>query len=540
MVVRFTPRARVALTIRRTLHTLPIVKLARKEEPHHPDWSSTSGACPSAEGAHVLGPGDLAVAALVRFPDAVVSVNEQGLVVFANDAFRALFGETDDIGQHVSEATANCPVLLTDGTLAPRDRWPLVRAALGRERVIEERCGVQRPDGTVIDVVATAIPIEGRGCAAVLFMRDVRRQVELQREATLAARRFEALTLATAQTIWSTSATGEVVVDSPSWRAFTGQTFKQFAGFGWLEALHPDDRERVSAVWRNAVAQRRLYEIEYRVRRHDGVYRWMMARGTPLLDERGVVREWIGCNWDIHPIKSAQEEYARLSELRRLLMAVVGHDLRSPMTAILMASAVLARPENSSGVRRLAARIRRGADRASNIIDLLVDLTQTSLLLNRTESDLANVCRDILSEFEGQAPGRAVSFEHVGDTRGRFDQARIGQVVANLVGNAIHHGTPGTPVAVRVIGFDHTVRLEIDNQAPPIPAERLAGIFDPFKGPRDGADARGHLGLGLYIVQRVVAAHGGTVSVTSDASRTRFVVTLPRERDETVTQVPVT
>src|SRR5258708_18901630 len=262
----------------------------------------------------------------------------------------------------------------------------------------------------------------------------------------------------------------------------------------------------------------------------------MMARGTPLLDERGVVCEWIGCNWDIHAIKSAQEEHARLSELQRLLMAIVGHDLRNPMTAILMASAVLARPENSSGVRRLAARIRRGADRASNIIDLLVDLAQASLQLNRTESDLADVCRDILFEFEGQAPGRAVSFEHVGDTRGHFDQARIGQVVANLFGNAIHDGTPGTPVVVRVIGLDHTVRLEIDNQAPPIPAERLARIFDPFKGPHDGADARGHLGLGLYIVQRVVAAHGGTVSVTSDASGTRFMVTLPR--DETVTQDP--
>src|SRR5258708_29188877 len=164
------------------------------EEPHHPSGSSTSGAWPCAEGAHVLGPGDLAVAALVHFPDAVVSVNEQGLVVFANDACRTLFGETDDIGRHVSELAATYQVLLTDGTLAPRDRWPLVRAALGREWVIEERGGVRRPDGTVIDVVATAIPIEGSGCAAVLFMRDVHRQVQLQPEATLPARRYHAPT----------------------------------------------------------------------------------------------------------------------------------------------------------------------------------------------------------------------------------------------------------------------------------------------------------------------------------------------------------
>jgi signal transduction histidine kinase len=210
-------------------------------------------------------------------------------------------------------------------------------------------------------------------------------------------------------------------------------------------------------------------------------------------------------------------------------MAIVGHDLRTPMAAILMASSMLARPDNTLGVRSLAARIRRGAARASSIIDLLIDLTSGRLQLNRVDGDLADVCRDILVEFEGQVAERALSFEQAGDTRAPFDPTRIGQVVANLVGNAIHHGTPGTPVAVRLIGLDGAVRLEVENQAPQIPPERLAGIFDPFKGPNDAADARGHLGLGLYIVQRVVAAHGGVVSVTSDESRTRFTVMLPRD-----------
>ncbi|APR88519.1 Chemotaxis protein methyltransferase CheR [Minicystis rosea] len=118
------------------------------------------------------------------------------------------------------------------------------------------------------------------------------------------------------QAMWTTSPDGRIVEDSPSWRAFTGQSHEQMKGNGWLDALHPDDRARAAEVWRVAVASRSQYEVEYRVRRHDGVYRDTVARGMPVLDDSGTVVKWVGLNVDI----TDQKRAARESETYRALV----------------------------------------------------------------------------------------------------------------------------------------------------------------------------------------------------------------------------
>jgi PAS domain S-box-containing protein len=106
---------------------------------------------------------------------------------------------------------------------------------------------------------------------------------------------------------WTTNAEGEVVEDMPSWRNFTGQSFDEIKGSGWTKALHPDDLENTSKVWKQAVTQKRRYEIEYRVRRYDGVYRYFMARGVPVFNKDGSLREWVGTCIDITERKKAEE-----------------------------------------------------------------------------------------------------------------------------------------------------------------------------------------------------------------------------------------
>ncbi|WP_418320815.1 PAS domain S-box protein [Piscinibacter sakaiensis] len=126
-------------------------------------------------------------------------------------------------------------------------------------------------------------------------------------------RRFRSLAEATSDIVWQTDANGQIQVDSPSWRAFTGQSREVFlANEGW-EALHPDDRERVRNVWQQAVRNREQFVIEYRVRRHDGVYVPMSVRGAPVFDDDGEVVEWIGANIDI------SERIAHEAERQRLL-----------------------------------------------------------------------------------------------------------------------------------------------------------------------------------------------------------------------------
>jgi PAS domain S-box-containing protein len=110
---------------------------------------------------------------------------------------------------------------------------------------------------------------------------------------------------------WITNAKGEVVEDIPSWRNFTGQTFEEVKGFGWSKALHPDDREDTLRVWKQATLEKSKYEVEYRVRRHDGVYRYFMARSVPVFNNDGTIREWIGTCIDITERKQTEQAILR-------------------------------------------------------------------------------------------------------------------------------------------------------------------------------------------------------------------------------------
>ena len=124
--------------------------------------------------------------------------------------------------------------------------------------------------------------------------------------------RFHALIKATAQITWTTTAHGLVDEDIPLWRSYTGQREAEVKGWGWLDAVHPDDRERTVSIWSDAIAARSLYETEYALRRYDGVYRSFLVRGVPVFNEDGSIREWIGFCTDITEFKRVEEERIQL------------------------------------------------------------------------------------------------------------------------------------------------------------------------------------------------------------------------------------
>ena len=170
-------------------------------------------------------------------------------------------------------------------------------------------------------VTARAHPIKdeaGRTVEVMLMHEDITDRVTAETALREREERFRSLVMATSQIIWTNTPEGRVLDDSPSWRAFTGQSYEQWKDFGWLDALHPDDRERTRLVWIACVASRSVFETEYRLRRVDGVYRWTAVKGIPLIDAQGAVREWIGANTDIHEKVMAQAELAeRLDRERR-------------------------------------------------------------------------------------------------------------------------------------------------------------------------------------------------------------------------------
>ncbi|MCP1611885.1 PAS domain S-box-containing protein [Azospirillum lipoferum] len=134
----------------------------------------------------------------------------------------------------------------------------------------------------------------------------------------LSEERFRSLVEATAAIVWNTSGAGRFDSPQPSWSSFTGQTFEELTGTGWVEAIHPDDRPHTAEAWRAARTGRTIYKAEHRLRRYDGVYRDMLVRAVPLLDAAGTVQEWVGVHTDITTRRRAEEALRETEERYRL------------------------------------------------------------------------------------------------------------------------------------------------------------------------------------------------------------------------------
>jgi PAS domain S-box-containing protein len=230
------------------------------------------------------------------------------------------------------------------------------------------------------------------------------------------------------------------------------------------------------------------------------------------------------------------EQAQEAARTREEVVAVVSHDLRNPLQAVtLAATMLLKRPDADERTLRSASRILSAADRALGMIRDLLDFHQARgglLALERRAVDLGALAERVADEVRMAHPERPLTVRAQGDCVGHFDEGRLSQVVANLVGNAVQHGAPRTPVDVSVTGDGAQVRLEVHNEGPAIPAELLPHLFEPYRrgraGERRGADG-GSLGLGLYITREIVRTHGGTLSVASSPSEgTTFTALLPR------------
>ena len=169
------------------------------------------------------------------------------------------------------------------------------------------------PDGRHYDIFDFPFT-DGDGSPLILEMgMDVTEREKAEKALHLSEKRHRSLVTATAQIVWTTDAAGEVSEDMPMWREFTGMNLEQIKGSGWINSLHPEDRRRTAAVWAKAVKERGLYDIEYRLRRHDGEYRDMSVRGVPVLESDGNIREWIGTCTDITERKRAEAEIRALN-----------------------------------------------------------------------------------------------------------------------------------------------------------------------------------------------------------------------------------
>jgi signal transduction histidine kinase len=241
-------------------------------------------------------------------------------------------------------------------------------------------------------------------------------------------------------------------------------------------------------------------------------------------------------------LKDHQAELARINrslqdrfEFEQYLVGIVSHDLRNPLSAMVTSASVLIhRGDLDEKQTKTAARIVSSGNRAERMIRDLLDFTQAriggGIPVQRSSLDLHAVARQIVDEIQAAHLEHQIQLEQSGDGHGEGDSDRLAQVLTNLVHNAIKYSLPGTSVRVASRGTGDSLVLRVHNEGPPIPPETAAVLFQPMRrGNQHAERGRQGLGLGLFIVSQIVAAHEGTVDCqSSEAEGTVFTVTLPR------------
>jgi signal transduction histidine kinase len=226
---------------------------------------------------------------------------------------------------------------------------------------------------------------------------------------------------------------------------------------------------------------------------------------------------------------------ATLEREADLFNASIVHDLRNPLNAIVSSSELLSRstllPDAERGTTK---RIARSATRMAGMLSELQDFSRSRLgglpELSLEQANVAEICREVIAEIAAADRTCTLQFVDSGDTAAVVDRNRIGELVSNLLGNAVQHGSQFGTITVSAQGDQQRVRVEVHNEGPAIDVAHLKDIFEPLHraGPETPRN-RGSLGIGLYIVRRIALAHGGSVSVTStEADGTTFVVVVPK------------
>jgi signal transduction histidine kinase len=234
---------------------------------------------------------------------------------------------------------------------------------------------------------------------------------------------------------------------------------------------------------------------------------------------------------------AATKELQETVHFNEMFTGVLGHDLRNPLGAIMIAAQHAARRNDTEKLRAPLSRIITSGGRMARMIDQLLDFTRirlgvgAGLPIDPRPCDLLPVIRQVVDELQSTNPAQVLNVQNVGNTEGAWDPDRLGQVFSNLIANAIQHGTAQSPVAIRVLGVRHDcLRVEVRNRGT-IPADLLPRVFEPLARGNRRSDRSQGLGLGLYISNQLVKAHGGQIEVLCTPDQeTIFTAVLPRTR----------
>ena len=374
-----------------------------------------------------------------------------------------------------------------------------------------------------------------------------RRAVEAGLRASEA--RFRAAIAAVQGVLWTNSAEGRMEGEQEGWGALTGQSRAEYEGFGWGAAVHPDDVDPTVKAWQQAVAERRTFVFEHRVRRHDGQYRTFSIRAVPILDEiTGAVREWVGVHTDITDqraaearLDAAREAAEAANRAKSQFIANMSHELRTPLSAVIGYSGMVAEEIEDLGHTGLVEDVKKIESNARHLLGLINDVLDLSkieagrMTIEAVEFDVAAMIEEVVSAATPLVAkkGNRLTVElPPGLGTMHTDQVKVRQCLLNLVGNAAKFTEAGriTLRAARIIdGGEEWLSFSVEDTGIGMTPEQLGRLFGRFVQADESTTRQfGGTGLGLSITRAFCRKLGGDVTVDSRYRQgSTFTISLP-------------
>lgn len=350
------------------------------------------------------------------------------------------------------------------------------------------------------------------------------------------------------QMLFTAQGDGAIDYVNSRWLQYTGLKHEQTTGDGWLTCIHPDDLPQTTLRWRQSRGTGRRFDMEFRLRRSDGVYRWFLVRSLPMRNDQRQIVRWFGTCTDIDDQKITEQELTRAKEsaeaanaAKDRFLAVLSHELRTPLTPVLSTVNFLeSQPDLNPDLKSAIDMIRRNVQLEARLIDDLLDLTRISrgkLKLHLETIDVhtcfagaIDICRDevcdknLTLKIDLSAPHHIV----------HADGARLQQVFWNLIKNAVKFTPAGGVIHIHTANSDADLIVRITDTGIGIEPDFLHRVFDAFEQGEATVTRRfGGLGLGLAISRALINAHHGTLVANSPGRNlgTTFTIRIPTLRE---------
>jgi len=441
------------------------------------------------------------------------------------------------------------------------DDLEVIRSASPKLGILET---MRDKDGRELTIQTDKVPVfDGYGTVTGVVVMSVdvteRRRAELA--IALNEQRYRCLVEATTAIVWDTPASGEFEAEQPGWTAFTGQSFAEYRGWGWLEAIHPEDRPTTAQIWSDAVASRSIYQVEHRLRASDQTYRDMVARAVPILADDGSIVQWTGIHTDVTEQKLIERQLLRAQRMEGIgtLAGGIAHDLNNALAPIIMALDLFKMRFPDQASQELIVTIRSSASRGADMVRQLLSFARgdegrrVEVRVNEVLGEVAKIANDT---FLKSIRVRTILPPELGTVTG--DATQLHQVLLNLCVNARDAMPGGGTLTLSAENFQADelfaglnrearpgpyVCVQVEDSGEGMPAELIEKIFDPFFTTKEVGQGTG---LGLSTSLGIVKRHGGFLHVQSAPGKgTCFRIYLPVRdgpssgvTEEIVTEVP--